>query len=135
MCGRFGLAEMAPKELWKAKVGFQKQKLIALHLAFQCHVALSYTHAEWEPLPRPGTEGSVLEPGIPGGPRSPGRGSEVPPLSPQGMRPCLLPESQPRVGAGREGLCLCWRELLCGRKSRALGMRRLGVGWGLLLLP
>lgn len=44
MCGRFGLVEMAPKELWKAKVGFQKQKLIALHLAFQCHVALSYTH-------------------------------------------------------------------------------------------
>lgn len=38
---------MAPKELWKAKVGFQKQKLIALHLAFQCHVALSPKRTEW----------------------------------------------------------------------------------------
>lgn len=52
MCGRFGLAEMAPKELWKAKVGFQKQKLIALHLAFQCHMALSYMHAEQRIFPR-----------------------------------------------------------------------------------
>lgn len=82
MCGRFGLVEMAPKELWKAKVGFQKQKLIALHLAFQCHVALSYTHAEWKPLPDMGTEGSMLEPGIPGGWRSPGHGSKMPLLSP-----------------------------------------------------
>lgn len=57
MCGRFGLVEMAPKELWKAKVGFQKQKLIALHLAFQCHVSLSYTHAEWKPLPTQGAWG------------------------------------------------------------------------------
>lgn len=57
---------MAPKELWKAKVGFQKQKLIALHLAFQCHVALSYTRAEWKPLPRQGAWGRMLEPGIPG---------------------------------------------------------------------
>ena len=57
MRGRFGLVEMAPKELWKAKVGFQKQKLIALHLAFQCHVALSYTHAEWKPLPTQGAWG------------------------------------------------------------------------------
>lgn len=52
MCGRFGLAEMAPKESWEAKVGFQKQKLIALHLAFQCHMVLSYTRAEQRTLPR-----------------------------------------------------------------------------------
>lgn len=52
MCGRFGLAETAPKELWEAKVGFQKQKLIALHLVFQCHTALSYMHAEQRTLPR-----------------------------------------------------------------------------------
>lgn len=49
---------MASKELWKAKVGFQKQKLIALHLAFQCHVALSHT-AERKPLPRQGAWGGV----------------------------------------------------------------------------
>lgn len=91
MCGRFGLVEMAPKELWKAKVGFQKQKLIALHLAFQCHVALSYTHAEWKPLPDMGTEGSMLEPGIPGGWRSPGHGSKMPLLSSQGITFCLSP--------------------------------------------
>lgn len=54
MCGRFGLAEMAPKELWRAKVGFQKQKLIALHLASQCQMALSYMHAERRALPRCG---------------------------------------------------------------------------------
>lgn len=72
MCGRYGFLEMAPKELWKAKVGFQKQKLIALHLAFQCHVALSYTHAECKPLPRRGTEGNRLGPGVPGGRPSPG---------------------------------------------------------------
>lgn len=59
MCGRFGLVEMAPKELWRAKVGFQKQKLIALHSAFQCHVALSHTLAERKPLPRQGAGGRV----------------------------------------------------------------------------
>lgn len=63
MCGRFGLAEMAPKELWKAKVGFQKQKLIALHLAFQCHMALSYMRAERRALPRCEVERKVIQQG------------------------------------------------------------------------
>lgn len=124
MCGRFGLVEMAPKELWKAKVGFQKQKLIALHLAFQCHVALSYTHAEWKPLPRQGAWGEGAGAGIPGRgrPLAGAQEDHSPPHQGQGF-PCSGCSSQ--VGAGQ-----------VGGRSPALSLGSLGDGVGVgPLLP
>lgn len=119
MCGRFGLVEMAPKELWKAKVGFQKQKLIALHLAFQCHVALSYTHAEWKPLPRQGAWGEGAGAGIPGRgrPLAGAQEDHSPPHPGQGF--------SSQVGAGQ-----------VGGRSPALSLGSLGDGVGVgPLLP
>lgn len=122
MCGRFGLVEMAPKELWKAKVGFQKQKLIALHLAFQCPVALSYTRAEWKPLPRQGAWGRVRGQGFraEGGPwRWVGK---TIPLATRDT--ACLPGFSAQVGAGQGG----------GRSS-ALSLGSPGDGLGLGVGP
>ena len=83
--------------------------------------------------PDMGTEGSMLEPGIPGGWPSPGSGSKVPPISPQGIRLCLLQEAQPQVGAGLEGIHFCGREFPRGRKNAALQTG--DWGWRLPALP
>lgn len=111
---------MAPEELWKAKVGFQKQKLIALHLAFQCHVALSYTRGV-EASTQAGDGGACwMEPGLPSGWRP--RTESVPPLSLHRPRRCWLPGlSSPGPDGSRRHLCI--EEFLCWRKSPGQGIQ------------
>lgn len=108
-------------------MGFQKQKLIALHLAFQCHVALSYTHAEWKALRR---HGDRRERAGARGSRwlgSPGSGSEMPPLAPQGTKLCLLQEPAPGEGGARRHSSL-WERVPVWEKEHCSGNRRLRVG-------
>lgn len=109
---------MAPEELWKAKVGFQKQKLIALHLAFQCHVALSYTRGV-EASTQAGDGGACWSRASP---VAAGRGLKVSsPLSPHGARRCWLPGlSSPGPDGTRRHLCI--EEFLCRGKSPGQGI-------------
>lgn len=127
MCGRFGFLEMAPKELWKAKVGFQKQKLITLHLAFQCHVARSYTHAEWKPLPRHGDGGEHA------GARDsrwlaiPGQWIKSATHLPTRDKALPAPGSSAPGGGGTGRHSFLWKRVPTWEKERCSANRRLGV--------